>query len=244
MCELLVAAFDTPQPFRSLAPVASSLEELGVAGFGWGAAWLDEEAGAVRAVKGLGRFREEGRRKAVLLTATSRRFVVHLRRPSQLSTIQYPDTQPFCDGEKSAFCHNGFFDRSEELRPNFEGRLQGRADSEVGWQFFLDRITAGDRPVDALEAVDDALGGNVNLAYLGNDGELSVFSRNATNCFWRFNLDGGEMAATGIHSADSSLFDFVVPRATDRELLAPGTAVRLAGPLTPSGEPAEGTQAA
>lgn len=244
MCELLVAAFETPQPFRTLAPVASSLEELGVAGFGWGAAWLDEDAGAVRAVKGLGRFREEARRKAVLLTATSRRFVVHLRRPSQLSTIQYPDTQPFLDGEKSAWCHNGFFDRAEELRPRFADRLQGRADSEVGWQLFLDLVAEGAAPVDALRAVDEQLGGNVNLAYLGADGELAVFTRSATNCLWRFSLDGGAMAATGIHSADSSLFDFVVPRAADRELLVPGTAVQLAGRLAPDGEPAEDTQAA
>lgn len=244
MCELLVAAFETPQPFRTLAPVASSLEELGVAGFGWGAAWLDEEAGSVRGVKGLGRFREEGRRKSALLTATSRRFVVHLRRPSQLSTIQYPDTQPFLDGDRSAWCHNGFFEKAEEFRPRFADRLQGRADSEVGWLLFLDLVAGGARPIDALRTVDETLGGNVNLAYLGGDGELSIFSRSTTNYFWRFSLDGGEMAATGIHSADSSLFDFVVPRASDRELLVPGTAVQLAGPVTPDREPAEGTQAA
>jgi predicted glutamine amidotransferase len=244
VCELLVAAFETPRPFRALAPVAAGLEELGVAGFGWGVAWLDEPVGEVRALKGLGQFREEGRRKTALLTQESRRFVVHLRRPSQLSTVQMADTQPFLDGTRSAWSHNGFLARAEELRPTFAGRLEGRADSEVGWQYFLDRRSEGVDVLDALRAVDDTFGGNVNLAYLGDDGELSLFSRNQTNRFWRFTLDEGEMAATDLHSSDSSLFDFVVPRASNRELLAPGTAVRLAGPAAPDREPAHGTQAA
>jgi predicted glutamine amidotransferase len=244
VCELLVATFETPRAFHDLAPVAAGLEELGVAGFGWGVAWLDEPAGAVRAVKGLGRFREEAMRKDSLLASESSRFIVHLRRPSQLSTIQMADTQPFLDGEKSAWCHNGFLARAEELRGQYTGRLFGRADSEVGWQFFLDRVAEGAEPLDALRAVDDAFGGNVNLAYLGADGELAIFTRNATNRFWRFSLDGGEMAATDLHSSDSSVFDFVMPRATDRELLEAGSAVRLAGPLVPEGEPARGTRAA
>jgi hypothetical protein len=244
VCELLVAAFETPQPFSLLAPVASGLEELGVAGFGWGVASLDEEAGAVRVSKGLGRFRDEGRRKTALLTQESRRFVVHLRRPSQLSTVQMADTQPFLDGERSAWCHNGFLARAEELRPQFTGRLQGRADSEVGWQYFLDRVAEGAEPLDALRAVDAAFGGNVNLAFLRDDGDLSVFSRNRTNRVWRFSLDGGEMAATDLHSADSSVFDFVVPRATDRALLEPGTAVRVAGPVAPDRAPRRSSDAA
>jgi hypothetical protein len=244
VCELLVAAFETPRPFRVLAPVAAGLEELGVAGFGWGVAWLDGPAGAVRGLKGLGRFRDEGRSKSSLLDTTSRRFVVHLRRPSQLSTVQMADTQPFLDGEKSAWCHNGFLERAEELRPQFAGRLLGRADSEVGWQYFRDRLAEGQKPLGALRAVDDAFGGKVNLAYLGADGELSIYSRNDTNRFWRFSLDGGEMAATDLHSSDSSVFDFVMPRATDRELLGPGTALTLAGPDAPDREPAQGTVAA
>lgn len=244
MCELLVAAFETPRPFRVLSPIATGLEELGVAGFGWGVAWLDEPAGAVRSTKGLGRFREEGQRMATLLTTASRRFLVHLRRPSQLSTIQLADTQPFLDGERSAWCHNGFLERAEEFRARYAGRLHGRADSEVGWQYFLDRVAQGAAPVEALRAVDEEFGGKVNLAYLGSDGELSIYSRNDTNRFWRFSLEGGEMAATDLHSSDSSVFDFVMPRATDRELLEPGSALRLAGPDAPDREPAAGSQAA
>lgn len=234
MCEMLVAAFEEPRPFSDVAPLASGLEQLGVAGFGWGVAWLDEDAGSARAVRvqrGLGTYRDEGHRSHALMGQTSRRFMVHLRRPSQLSTVQMPDTQPFLDGDRSAWCHNGYLDRAEELRGRFAGRLAGRADSEVGWQFFLERLRGGERALDALRAVDEAFGGKVNLAYLSAEGELSVYSRNETNRMWTFRLDDGVMAATDLHSADSSLFDLVVPRATERRLVEPGTACLLAAPI-------------
>jgi predicted glutamine amidotransferase len=251
MCEMLVATFDEPRPFTEVAPLASGLEQLGVAGYGWGVAWLDEAAngGAVRGVRGLGRYRDEGHRNYTLLTTVSRRFVVHLRRPSRLSTVQMADTQPFLDDGRSAWAHNGFLERAEELRGGYADRLHGRADSEVGWQFFLDRTAAGDQPLDALRAVDEAFGGRMNLAYLAVDGELSIYSRNETNRMWTFRLDGGVMAATDLHSADTSLFDLVVLRATDRELVEAGSAVRLAGPIaspsasragsTPDGSPGD-----
>lgn len=234
MCELLVAAFDEPQPFSQVAPLASGLEKLGVAGFGWGVAWLEEggtaEAASIHVLRSLGRYADEARRHVTLMDQVSRRFMVHLRRPSQLSTVQMADTQPFLDGTRSAWCHNGYLDRADELRGRYEGRLEGRADSEVGWQYFLDRRAEGTSPVDALRAVDDEFGGKVNLAYLGSDGELAVYSRNETNRMWTFDLDGAHVAATDLHSADSSLFDLVVPRATERRLLEPGTALVLAPP--------------
>jgi len=236
MCELLVATFDEPHPFATVAPVAASLEQLGVAGFGWGVAWLDEadrDGPTVRVMRGLGRYREEGHRNDALTAQESRRFVVHLRRPNQLSTVQMADTQPFLDDSYGAWAHNGFLERAEKLRSQFTGRLRGRADSEVGWQFFLDRMRDGLDPLDALRAVDDAFGGKVNLAYLGSDGDLCVYSRNETNRMWTFRLDDGDFAATDLHSADSSLFDLVVPRATDGELVQPGTARRLSDPLFP-----------
>ncbi len=236
MCELLVAAFEAARPFAELAPVAAGLEELGVAGFGWGVAWLDERTGVVRGVKGLGRFRDEGHHDAALIAATSRRFVVHLRRPSRLSTVQMADTQPFVDAASGAWCHNGFLARAEELRPQFACRLRGCADSEVGWQYFCDRMSGGADPLDALRAVDEAFGGKMNLAYLGIDGDLCIYSRNSANRFWRFFLDGAEMAATGLHSDDDSLFVRLAPAASDRALLAPGTALRMA----PASRPAAG----
>lgn len=237
MCELLAAAFDEPRPFGDLSTVVAGLEQLGLGGFGWGVAWLDEEKAAVHGIRGLGRYQDEGQRKDSLLIRTSRRFLVHLRRPSRLSTVQMADTQPFFDGDRSAWCHNGYLDRADDLRDRYAGRLQGRADSEVGWQFFLDRLAAGDAPLDGLRAVDETFGGKVNLLYLAADGALCAYSRNATNRMWQFRLDGAEMAATDLHSDDSSLFDLVVPRATDRVLVPPGTALRIAGPVAGDAAP-------
>jgi predicted glutamine amidotransferase len=239
MCELLVATFDEARPFADIAPIVSGLEQLGLAGFGWGVGWLDEDdsdgagGGSVHGIRGLGRFREEGYRNDALMARASRRFVCHLRRPRRLSTVQMADTQPFFDGDRSAWCHNGYLERANEVRDQFASRLHGRADSEVGWVYFLERLAAGDPALDAMRAVDAMFGGRVNLAYLASDGELSLYSRNDTNGLWTFDLDGGVLAATDLHSDDDSLFDLVVPRATNRERLDQGTAIVLAGSAAP-----------
>jgi hypothetical protein len=230
VCELLVAAYDVPRPFHQLAPVVVRLEQLGLGGFGWGVAWLDDGAGEVRAERGLHRFADEAREAQGLATRTSRRFMVHLRRPSRLSTIQLADTQPFLDGARSAWCHNGFLERAEQARGAFGGRLLGQADSEVGWQLFLDRRAGGLDSCSALRSVDEAFGGRANLAALGDNGELSVYARNDTNRMWRYTLDGGTVVSTSLHSDDASLFDLVVPRAGDRERLELGAALRIGEP--------------
>lgn len=228
MCELLVAAFDEPRPFRTIAPLVFRLEQLGLGGFGWGVAWLEDSRAAVGGVRGLGRYGDEGHGDVTLLERRSARFVVHLRRPSKLSTVQMADTQPFFEGDESAWCHNGFLERAEEMRPRFAGCLAGRADSEVGWQFFLEKRDEGLDAVEALRAVDAAFGGKVNLVYLDARGEVSVYSRHEANRMWRFSLEGGEFAATDLHSDDSSLFDLVVPAASNRRRLEPGSAERVA----------------
>lgn len=227
MCEMLAASFREARPFAELAGIAAGLEEYGLGSFGWGVAWLDEDAG-VAGIRGLGRFRDEGEHNEALLAISSRRFLVHLRRPSQLSTIQMADTQPFFEGSDSAWCHNGFLERAEELRPAYARLLEGRADSEVGWRYFLERRDAGADAVEALAAVDDAFGGKVNLGYLGADGELALYSQNATNRMWRFALGDASLATTDLHSDDRSVFDLVIPQATDPERIAQGTGFLLA----------------
>ncbi|MGH9303605.1 MAG: class II glutamine amidotransferase [Acidimicrobiales bacterium] len=228
MCEMLAAWFPEAHPFAELASSAASLEEYGLGGFGWGVAWLDP-SGSVVGRRGLGRYRDEGPSDNVLSKVASTRFLVHLRRPSRLSTVQMADTQPFLDDSRSAFCHNGFLERAEEMRHLYQGRLHGRADSEVGWQFFLDRRAAGAESGAALRAVDEAFGGNVNLGFLGADGELALYGHNPTNFMWRFRLGSGLLAATSLHSDDDSLFELVFPGATGRERLEQRTAIVLDG---------------
>ena len=41
MCELMAVALERAEPFGTVLPWATEVERLGVAGFGWGVAWLD-----------------------------------------------------------------------------------------------------------------------------------------------------------------------------------------------------------
>jgi hypothetical protein len=222
VCEILAVAFDEPRPFGPLARPLATLEEYGLGGFGWGVAWLDDDL-TVKGLKRLGRFREEAVGDGRLMAQRSRRFLVHLRRPSRLSTVQMADTQPFFAPGGGAWCHNGFLDRAEEMRPRYAERLRGRADSEVGWQYFCDRQAEGDDTASALVAVDRTFGGKVNLGYLAPGGELTVYSRNSENHMWTFCLAGGDMATSALHSDDTSVFDLAYPEATDRQRLEPGS---------------------
>jgi predicted glutamine amidotransferase len=226
MCEMLAASFPEARPFAELAGIVAGLEEYGLGSFGWGVAWLED--GAVRGIRGLGRFRDEGIADENLLTTRSRRFLVHLRRPSRLSTIQMADTQPFFEGTESAWCHNGFLDRAAELRHEFEGELRGQADSEVGWRFFLARLAEGLDACSALRNVGETFGGKANLGFLSASGELALYSQNASNRMWRFSIDEADFATTDLHSDDNSVFDLVVPKARARQRVEPGTAFLLA----------------
>lgn len=225
MCEILAVAWPEPRPFAELVAPTAELERLGLGSFGWGVAWL--AGGEVQRVRGLGRFTEEAAADPELAVARSERFLVHLRRPSRLSTVALPDTQPFLLPAHHAWCHNGYLNRADELRDRWAGRLEGRADSEVGWLHFRDRLDAGDSPEQALRSVDETFGGHVNLGYLGLDGTLAVYSHNASNHFWRFRLGDGEAASTALHSDDESVFTWVFPEARDRERIPAGTGAVL-----------------
>ncbi len=210
--------------------MVAKLEIYGLGSFGWGMAWLDA-AGRVQVRRDIGRFVDQGANDEALGRQTSERFLVHLRRPSRLSTVALADTQPFVRDDRVAFCHNGFLDQAEVLRVRYRGRLSGHADSEVGWMFFLDLLAAGASPEVALLEVDQAFGGKVNLGYLGADGKLAIYSNNDTNAMWRFRLDDAELATTALHSDDTSVFDLVFPTATDRHLVGTATGWTVAGPV-------------
>jgi predicted glutamine amidotransferase len=228
MCEMLAAAWPHEHPFSDIRDQVGELERLGVAGFGWGVAWLGVDG--IERVRGLGRYVDEGPSDPRLASAFSSRFVVHLRRPSRLSTVSMFDTQPFVDELDGAWCHNGLFTRSELLRSMFAGELNGAADSEVGWAHFREQRVMGLSAEDAMRTVDQSLGGAMNLAHLGADGALTVYSRNDTNALWTFRVGDGRYASTALHSDDESVFNLVFPDAIDRHRLLPGTGVVLAEP--------------
>src|SRR5690242_7353186 len=113
VCEVLAVAWREPERFDRVLPWAAELERLGVAGFGWGVAWLEDD-GTVHGYRRPTNLRDDSEGRARLAGVSSNRFLVHLRRPSRLSTVQVADTQPFlADDRRFAFCHNGMLERHE-----------------------------------------------------------------------------------------------------------------------------------
>jgi predicted glutamine amidotransferase len=222
---MLAVAWEEPRPYAEVHDLVCALEVYGLGGFGWGVAWRDD-SGKVSVDRGLTRYVDEAVHRD-LMDTRSNRYLVHLRRPNKLSTVDYADTQPFSRPGEFAFCHNGFFDRAESLRPNYADRLQGGADSEVGWCFFQDRLDHGAEPLDALHDVDKTFRGKVNLGYIDRRGTLAVYGNNVANAMWRFRLIGADMVSTGLHSDDDSVFRLVFPEAEDRRLVPAGSGVLL-----------------
>jgi predicted glutamine amidotransferase len=248
VCELLLVRWPRPEPFSRALRWALDLERLGIAGFGWGVAWVED--GRVRVVKDTSRINDDRDAQRRLAGVRSERFLVHLRRPSLLSTSSLHDTQPFLRGSDFAFSHNGSFTRHHEMRHRFEDRLMGAADSEVGFRKLESLLVAGRTPAEALPQTHREMGGEANLGYLGRDGVLLAYAGHPHNDFWTFTVDGASVASTALHSADQSLFDLVFRNADQRrqlhsEVLALGrpagsASVQRAGTRDDAASPGQG----
>jgi glutamine phosphoribosylpyrophosphate amidotransferase len=230
MCEMLAIAAPEPIAFEQVLPWAMQLDRLGIAGFGWGVTWLD--GNRVRRYRNVAGISDDTEGRNRLAAVESSRFLVHLRRPSRLSTIDLADTQPFLQEEGAfAFCHNGEFERHSELRPLFAGLLAGKADSEVGFRLFESLLLQGQEAGAALAEVHATLGGRANLGFLGQRGELLLYAGHPGNLLWTFTLGALEIGATALHSADLSVFDLIFPAATERRTIG-SEVVLLGGPVT------------
>src|SRR5215213_10085228 len=106
MCEHYVARSGEAFRIEDLWPFTERLERFGIAGFGWGATWLGPD-GRLRSHREVRAFAADPARDAVGAEETTA-LLIHLRRPSKLSTLGIFDTQPFDDPEgRYAFSHNG-----------------------------------------------------------------------------------------------------------------------------------------
>jgi hypothetical protein len=235
MCEQFVARAAEPFRIDELWPFTEQLERYGIAGFGWGAAWLDAD-GNIESHRDVRAFRDDPARVGIGLTETTA-LLVHLRRPSRLSTIGLADTQPFDDpAGRYAFSHNGDFERHADLRAGFraQGRIHGRADTEVGARWLEDAWDPAPAFVPGLlETLHDTFGGLANLAVLTRDGHVWHYAGNRENPVFTFQLGRIAIAATGLYSLDRSLFRFVAPGATDRRLVPLRSTASLASPGLP-----------
>jgi glutamine phosphoribosylpyrophosphate amidotransferase len=229
MCEHFVARSAEPFRLDELWPFAERLERYGIAGFGWGAAWIDD-AGWIASYQDVRAFRDDPRREEVGAHRTTS-LLVHLRRPSKLSTLGLADTQPFVDGAgRFAFSHNGDLPRYRSFRRRYraEGRIRGRADSEVAARWLEDEWRPSEPAGHLLSSLHDAFGGDANLALLERSGVPYMYAGNGENPVFTFRLGAISVASTGIYSLDRSLFRYVAPGATDRRLVPLRRTVELA----------------
>jgi predicted glutamine amidotransferase len=218
MCEILAIVAERPLKLGPLLAWAGELERLGIAGFGWGVAWAGAD-GEMHCHRNPSSLAGDVEGMLALRDTSAISALVHLRRPSRLSTVQEADTQPFLDeAGRFAFVHNGSFERDGELRSRFAGNLRGRADSEVGFRLYQSLLDEED-PLPALVRVHRTLGGTANLCVLLRGGQLALYAAHPHNAMRRFRLGGLSVACTSLHSDDESVFDLVFPEASDRDPL-------------------------
>jgi hypothetical protein len=178
MCEHYVARAAEPFRIDELWPFTEKLERYGLAGFGWGAAWLDAD-GRLASHRDVRSFCDDPVGAARVGAQETTSLLVHLRRPSRLSTLQLPDTQPFDDpGGRFSFSHNGDFKDWRAARATYReaGRIHGRADTEVAARWLEDAWLDG-RPAALLPALHDRFGGQANLAVIASDGRTVSLCR-------------------------------------------------------------------
>jgi glutamine phosphoribosylpyrophosphate amidotransferase len=237
MCEHFVARAAEPFRLDELWPFAETLERYGIAGFGWGAGWLASD-GHLDSYRNLAAFRDDPGRDQIGATET-KSALIHLRRPSKLSTLTLPDTQPFADpAGRFVFSHNGDLRDTRTLRAQYreQGRIHGRADTEVGARWLEDAWANAPSVPQVMCTLHDTFGGQANFAILTRDGTPHAYAGNTENPLFTFRLGRIGVASTGIYSLDRSLFRFVAPTAADRRLVRERASVTLdpAGRASPA----------
>ena len=234
MCEQYVARAAEPFRLDELWAFTEKLERFGLAAFGWGAAWLNED-GSLGCHRDVRAFRDDPSRHGLGAIETTS-LLVHLRRPSRLSTLQLADTQPFADpAARFAFSHNGDLRDWRTYRPMYreQGRIHGRADTEVGERWLEDQWDGAASKERLLRELHERFGGQANLMTLAADGTAAHYAGNTENPVFSFRLGWIGVVSTGIYSLDRSVFRYAAPGATDRRLVRLQTTVTL----DPEGRP-------
>ena len=219
------------EPFRidELWPFTGRLEHFGMARFGWGAAWLTAR-GTLETYRDVRSFADDPGAVTVGAGETTS-LLVHLRRPSKLSTLQLADTQPFDDpAGRFAFSHNGDLQQIADARGRYlaQGRIHGRADTEVGARWLEDVWDDCPSAAAALRELHRTFPGKSNLATIAGDGSVAHYAGNAENPVFSFRLGRIGVVSTALYSIDRSLFQLAAIGAEERRLVRPGVAVELA----------------
>ena len=214
MCEHFIARAAEPFRLDELWPFTEKLERFGLAGFGWGAAWLDDRGRSGPTATSAHSATIPGARPSARPRPPPPSSTCAGRRASRRWTL--PDTQPFDDpAGRFAFSHNGDLRDYKHLRATYRaaGRIHGRADTEVGERWLEDEWQPDVPPGSLLAALHERFGGPANLAVLAADGTAHHYAGNDENPVFAFRLGRIGIASTGIYSLDRSLFRFVAPAA-------------------------------
>jgi predicted glutamine amidotransferase len=228
MCEMLAVRADEPFVLSEVWPLVAGLERYGLAGYGWGAAWIRPD-GSLDAYRATTAFRDDARTDEIGRTGTTA-ALIHLRRPSRFSWLGLADTQPFVEGAgRFAFAHNGELAHHRRFREAYRaaGRIHGRADSEVGMRWMEDAWALKRPAEDLLAALQEAMGGLANFAVLEPGGRATLHVGNGENPVFGFRLGELRLLSTGVYSLDRSLFRLVAPGARDRRLVSRGHAATI-----------------
>jgi hypothetical protein len=229
MCEQFIARSAERFRLDKLWPFTERLERYGIAGFGWGVTWL-LPGGGLETYRSITAFRDDSAGLG-LGTIETTSALVHLRRPSRLSTLGPPDAQPFDDpAGRFAFSHNGDLRDYRSAREGYlaQDRIHGRADSEVGERWLEDHWPDGEDGIPArLGALHDAFGGEANFAVLTRSGAAHHYAGNPENPVFTFRLGAIGVASTAVYSIDRSLFRYAALGATSRALVRLQSTVTL-----------------
>ncbi len=227
MCEMLAIQSDREVPIERVLTYAELLDEYGVAGFSWGLAWKSAggELLRYRAVEGI---RRDTLARRTLAGVKSTEYLVHLRRPSLMTTIAHRNAQPYLSQDRQlAFAHNGFFAQHREFQSAYQNRLEGTSDSEVGFCYYQDLVSQGENPGEALISAHQRLGGRANVGVMRRGSPILFYCGNDDNAVYAFAADGARFLTTALHSGDDYVLQTVFPQAEQAERVAVGTAREL-----------------
>ena len=229
MCEHFVARAAEPFRLDELWPFTERLERFGIAGFGWGAAWPMPSGSSAR-YRDIRAFRDDPGRDDVGRVETTA-ALVHLRRPSKLSTLGSPT--------RSRSTTRPAASRSATTATSARSARGGRATATRAGS------TAGPTPRSARAgsrtAGTDGRAGDAPRATLHDDvrrpGEprdarpptatSRHYAGNTENPVFTFRLGRIGIASTGIYSLDRSLFQLRRPGARPS-----GGSCRVGGAVT------------
>lgn len=205
MCEMMGIKSEHPMPIESALKYALLLEKYGVAGFGWGIAWRAENGELFR-YRNETNLEQDKKGPNRLNGVFSKEYLIHLRRPTQLTKIAEENTQPFISEDKTkSFAHNGYFTSLDAVP--VQENSENASDSLVGFHYLTSLLKENKiNRESALLKLHDELKGEANLALLFSDGDLLFYSGNKDNDLYSFQINGCKFISTSLHSKDQFIF--------------------------------------